>query len=99
MRFKRGVVTVDSIVSQVERGHLDLQPSFQRGEIWSDTRKQSLIDSILRGWYVPPIHVVRVKDSTKREVLDGKQRLTSILEFVHGAFAVDGTIEPRHPKI
>jgi hypothetical protein len=98
MRFKRSVMSVASIVSQIERDQLNLQPNFQRGEIWPDARKQSLVDSILRNWYVPPVHVVQVKDGS-RDVLDGKQRLTAIFEFVHGAIAVDGSTQPLNRNI
>lgn len=60
---------------------MDLQPDFQRGEIWTIQKKQKLIDSILRGWKIPPIHVIHNAQSVD-EVLDGQQRLAAIRDFL-----------------
>lgn len=57
-------------------------------------QKQRLIDSILRDWHVPPIHVIEDIETRKQEVLDGQQRLAAIRDFIDGEFALDGGIEP-----
>src|SRR6185295_17799334 len=62
-------------------------------------KKQRLIDSILRDWHVPPIHVIEQPRSKKQEVLDGQQRLVAIRDFVNGQIPVDGLIEPEDPGI
>ena len=85
---------VETIVGRIQSGDLDLQPEFQRGEVWSKLKKQRLIDSILRDWHVPPIHVIENSKSNKHEVLDGQQRLAAIRDFVAGVFPVDGHVEP-----
>src|SRR6266480_6564706 len=85
---------ITTIVSRIENRDLDLQPAFQRGEVWSKVKKQRLIDTILRDWHVPPIHVIEVAESRKQEVLDGQQRLAAIRDFIRGDFSVDGKIEP-----
>src|SRR5438552_18607713 len=72
-----------TITSWIENGEIDLQPNFQRGDIWPLPKKRKLIDTVLRGWSIPPIHVV-VTPSGTLEVLDGQQRLTSIRDFVRG---------------
>lgn len=82
-----------TVVSRIRDHSLDLQPDFQRGSVWSRTKQRLLIDSILRDWYVPPIHVVRT-DADEQVVLDGQQRLRAIYEFVQGHFAADGATEP-----
>lgn len=84
---------IQTIVGRIVDGSLELQPEFQRGAVWSRPKQRLLIDSILRNWYVPPIHVVRTPDQ-RQEVLDGQQRLTAIYEFTQGRFTVDGTSEP-----
>lgn len=66
--------------------------------MWSIVKKQRLVDSILRKWHVPPIHVVE-KKSEANEVLDGQQRLVSIRDFINNLFPVNGSIEPRDEKI
>ncbi len=94
MRLLPSDPDVATIVSRIDNGDLNLQPEFQRGEVWSKFKKQRLIDSILREWHVPPIHVIENSESRKQEVLDGQQRLAAIRDFVNGHFTVDGEIEP-----
>jgi hypothetical protein len=89
---------IQTIVARIDSGDLDLQPNFQRGEVWATSKKKKLIDSILRDWHVPPIHVV-VGDAGKQEVLDGQQRLVAIRDFVEGKFRIDGRSEPSDPSI
>lgn len=98
MQFKSSDPDIETLVRRVERGLIDLQPDFQRGEVWSTAKKQRLIDSIIRGWHVPPIHLVK-RDQQGWDVLDGQQRLTAIRDFVRGEFAIDGRIEPVLPDI
>lgn len=90
---------IATIIRKIEEGRLDLQPNFQRGEVWGKQKKQRLIDSILRGWHIPPIHVIQVPDSNKQEVLDGQQRLAAIRDFFDDKFPIDGSHEPRDEKI
>lgn len=85
---------VETLVSRINNGDVDLQPDFQRGEVWSKSKKQRLIDSILRDWHVPPIHVIEDTYSGRQEVLDGQQRLVAIRDFVAGEFGLDGTLDP-----
>jgi hypothetical protein len=75
-------------------GELDLQPDFQRGEIWDRPRRQRLIDTILREWYVPAVHIVQDEDGSEI-VLDGQQRLASIRDFFTDLLPVDGKTEPH----
>lgn len=98
MKINYSQPDIQTIVKRIDDGELNLQPDFQRGEVWSLAKKQRLIDSILRNWHVPPIHVIE-QDNGTQEVLDGQQRLVSIRDFVHGKFTVDGTIEPYNADI
>jgi hypothetical protein len=98
VRFDTSDPDIATIVRRIERNVIDLQPDFQRGEVWSAGKKQRLIDSILRKWHVPPIHLV-AKSGGKYDVLDGQQRLTAIRDFVRGKFAIDGDIEPHDSRL
>ncbi|KAF0136596.1 MAG: hypothetical protein FD139_147 [Methylocystaceae bacterium] len=89
---------IQTIVGRIRSNDLDLQPDFQRGEVWPLAKKKRLIDSILRGWHIPPIHVV-VDKVGRQVVLDGQQRLVSIRDFVNGEFGIEGSIEPLEPAI
>ncbi|MBF0306872.1 MAG: DUF262 domain-containing protein, partial [Alphaproteobacteria bacterium] len=99
MRLTSSDPDVETIVSRIKNDDLNLQPDFQRGVVWTDDKKKKLVDSILRGWHIPPIHVVEVRDKGTQEVLDGQQRLTAILNFVNGRFTVDGHAEPLSNEI
>jgi hypothetical protein len=90
---------IRTIVSRIFDGDINLQPNFQRGEVWGEVKKVRLIDSILREWHVPPIHVVEIKESGKQDVLDGQQRLVAIRDFVNGDISIDGNIEPLNEDI
>lgn len=83
-----------TIFSRIVEGSLDLQPDFQRAEVWQLPKKKLLIDTILRGWQVPPVHVILNEDSYIQEVLDGQQRLSAIRDFMYNKFKVNGLIEP-----
>ncbi|MBK6294928.1 MAG: DUF262 domain-containing protein [Rhodoferax sp.] len=98
MRLLPSDPDIETIVGRIKESSLDLQPNFQRGEVWSVSKKQRLIDSILRDWHVPPIHVV-VDKSSRHLVLDGQQRLVSIRDFVEDVFAIDGKIQPNDRDI
>jgi Protein of unknown function DUF262 len=99
MRLLPSDPDVETIVSRIASRDLDLQPEFQRGEVWSRAKKQRLVDSILRDWHVPPVHVIENPESRKQEVLDGQQRLAAIRDFVDNQFPVHGDIEPFDNKI
>jgi len=99
MRLLPSDPDVETIVSRIKKNDINLQPDFQRGEVWGLGKRQRLIDSILREWHVPPIHVIEVKKTAKQEVLDGQQRLVSIRDFVNGDIKVDGNIEPLDDEI
>lgn len=85
---------VQTLVLRIENGDIDLQPDFQRGEIWSIPKRQKLIDSILRSWHVPPLHVILEETEQRTSVLDGQQRLAAIRDFVRDRISVDGFIRP-----
>lgn len=84
---------IKAIYTDIKDKEIDLRPDFQRGEVWSTARKRLLIDSIFRGWHIPPIHLIKVEGNTS-EVLDGQQRLTAIRDFVDNQYSIDGTIQP-----
>jgi Protein of unknown function DUF262 len=87
-----------TIVDRIENDDIDLQPDFQRQEVWSPSKKKRLIDTVLRGWSIPPVHLV-VAEANRLEVLDGQQRLVAIRDFFANRFAVDGNITPKDGNI
>ena len=98
MKLSISNIQLETIISRIKTGTLNLQPDFQRGEVWTLSKQKKLIDSILRGWRIPPVHVV-VSDDLIDEVLDGQQRLVAIRDFCNDRFPIDGKIEPFSEKI
>jgi len=69
-------------IFQLTKKPPNLTPSYQRGDVWRNGDRQSLVESILRGVPLPSIILLRIAPSVPHEVVDGKQRLTAILRFV-----------------
>lgn len=75
------------------QGYLEMNPPYQRGDVWGKTRRRNLIKSILLGIPIPSVVVNdRFSASNGEEiaVIDGKQRITSILQFMDGTLTVPG---------
>ncbi len=94
--FKDAVVlnadwTIETINLQIKKGNIDLQPGFQRRVAWDDTRKSRLLESIIVGMPVPNIVLAENKEHRGRFiVIDGKQRLVAISEFLEGGYKLKG---------
>lgn len=74
--------TTDTIVNQLNKGNIDLDPKFQRREAWTPPRKSRFIESLILGLPIPQIILAERKDKKGTYiVIDGKQRLISIRQF------------------
>ncbi|KAG7442581.1 uncharacterized protein BT62DRAFT_935886 [Guyanagaster necrorhizus] len=79
--------TAQALYEQILNNDIDLDPEYQRGEVWKENKQTGLVDSILRNFYIPPVifAVNTFEDGTERRTcIDGKQRLTSIHRFMEG---------------
>jgi hypothetical protein len=77
--------TVTWLLNLRRYGQLDLDPPYQRKSVWSLREKQRFLDTILRNYPSPAIflHVTFDDDGNATyHVVDGKQRLSTILDFV-----------------
>jgi len=74
--------TTETLKNQIRSGNIVLNPKFQRRDAWDISRKSRLIESLILGIPVPNIVLAEEKKARgKFIVLDGKQRLLSILQF------------------
>lgn len=74
--------TTETIARQLEKGNIDLNPTFQRRDAWTNQEKSKLIESLILGLPVPPIILAENKRKKNSYiVIDGKQRLLSIRRF------------------
>lgn len=89
--IEKGAYLISDFLGWNDSGTLELSPDFQRGSVWSRAAKAHLIDTILMGYPIPPVHirvVNRGRTGPAREIIDGQQRLTAILEFVDDKFSM-----------
>lgn len=74
--------TVETIISQIDKGNIQLNPKFQRRDAWENDRKSKFIESLILGFPVPQLVLAEVKGKKGAYiVIDGKQRLLSIRQF------------------
>ena len=74
--------TTETVVTQIKRGNINLNPRFQRRNAWERTRKSSFIESLILGLPIPQIVLAEEKGNRgKFIVIDGKQRLLAIRQF------------------
>ncbi len=77
--------TVATIIDQIERKNIDITPDFQRRDAWDRARKSVYIESLMLGIPVPPIVLAELPGKRgKFTVIDGKQRLLSLIQFFKG---------------
>lgn len=74
-------ISIGEIASMYTDGELDIIPDFQRLFRWSISKKTAFIESILIGIPVPPAFAFENQDGTW-ELIDGLQRISTILEFM-----------------
>ena len=82
--------TAETIVNQIKKGRIELNPKFQRREAWDDKRKSIFIESLICGFPIPQI--ILAEGKTKNDpyiVIDGKQRLLSLRRFFSNDEDVD----------
>lgn len=94
-RFSQAVLfasdwTVETIVNQLERQNIELNPAFQRRDAWSLRAKGKFVESVILGLPIPQIVLAERQGERGRYiVLDGKQRLLSLMQFT-GKFQGNG---------
>lgn len=87
---------VSWFLDQKDYERLNLNPPFQRRSVWSLDYKKAFIDTIIRNYPTQAIFIeAYTPDSGRTEyrVLDGKQRITSIIEFCEDGFETPASLD------
>lgn len=80
---------LESLSQLINKRTIDLAPKYQRRFRWDEKRKSKLIESFLMNVPIPPIFL-NEDDFGQYSVIDGKQRLSSISEFLTGKLTLSG---------
>lgn len=85
-------VMIGVLLSEIAAGSKVLQPRFQRRAVWSDRDKIYFIETILKGLPFPEVFSTtqfrEMRPTT--QIVDGQQRLRTIIEYVYGEMKVSG---------
>lgn len=78
----------------VMNGKINFDHIVQRSYVWERSRKSALIESMIIGYPVPPVFAKRIDNGTGHRgsntyyIMDGKQRLSTIKEYLNDEFAL-----------
>ena len=86
-RIVKQTWSIIEIYQKINDKKLILDPEYQRNVIWDTEKKTSFIESLYMGIVIPPIYVVEIPNDdilvgSRYEVVDGKQRLSTIRSFI-----------------
>lgn len=81
-------INIATFWENYQLGKYNFDPDYQRpSDVWSYSKKSFLIDTILKNFPMPPIflhqHIDTESGKTIYDVIDGKQRLTTIISFIN----------------
>ena len=94
MNRRQNFQTIAWFKDLYKRGLLNLNPPYQRRSVWTQSFKDYFIDTLLLQYPAPTIFLYEEISNdgvTKYNVVDGKQRLTTIFEFIENKFPVSET--------
>ena len=84
--------SINDFLNWYDNDELTLSPKYQRNAVWGYNAKSYLIDTIIRGFPIPQIFLRQSIDTntrkTTREIIDGQQRIRSIIEFTENRFSI-----------
>lgn len=79
-----------------------IRPPYQRKNVWSRKKKQALLDSLFRRYYIPRIVIREIRlneERTVKEVVDGQQRINTVQDFMAGNLPLPKSLKDLHPAL
>jgi Protein of unknown function DUF262 len=95
MNINTNSYSIPEIIGMLDRKELVVNLEYQRGSgLWPDGPSSYFIDTILEGYPFPKIYMYEYLDrstrSIRREIVDGQQRIRTIVRFRNNEFALRG---------
>ena len=89
--------SISDLIGKIKRDELILQPEFQREFVWTGIHMEQFIKTILDGYPFPEIYISQKGINldtlaTQNVIVDGQQRLTTILRYIEGTWGFEKTI-------
>lgn len=96
IQLSQRMYSILDITRLLKSGELSIQPKYQRRRTaWPLNAKTALMDTILNNFPLPPIYLRDYVDETGKrikEIIDGQQRISTIIEFHGNQFALSKNI-------
>lgn len=94
MEITRSSFTVSELRDMWDRQELVVNRNYQRSaSVWPESARTYLVDTILNSYVVPKVYLYQVYDKKRkkviREIVDGQQRITTVLDFIKGEFKLN----------
>lgn len=90
--------TLEGLVRKWEKRQIEI-PGFQRKYVWNMSQASKLVESFLLGLPVPALFLYVDPDSGVQQVIDGQQRLLSVVKYFGGVFSNSSTKTERVFKL
>lgn len=93
MDYSSRTVTLGNLVKHMKKGKYSFDSPLQRRENqWNRLQKSELVDSVLRSYPLDPIRAIKQEDGIL-DVIDGKQRATTIRQYLDDEFSLSKSLE------
>lgn len=89
LKFEIESLNIADIWQKYKHDNITLRPDYQRKIVWSRKAQIALIETVLLGYPIPEIYLAYQTDADgeqQTEVVDGQQRLTSIIDFIRNEY-------------
>ena len=80
-------LSLEAVSGMVSSKSIDVEPEFQRRDRWNHAQSSALIESFLLNMPVPPVYLAE-EQFGRYSVIDGKQRITAINQFMTNNMAL-----------
>lgn len=84
------IKSIQSLYREFIENKLIVNRKYQRKLVWTIEEKEKLIESILNSFPIPNILLAKINDNSELEIIDGMQRLYTIMSFIEQKFTYKG---------
>lgn len=84
------IKSIQSLYREFTENRLIVNRKYQRKLVWTLNEKQKLIESILNSFPIPNVLLAKTNESSELEIIDGMQRLHTIMSFIEQGFSYNG---------